>query len=271
MNRVVRRGTLLAIALVSGAFLAGCSTTPAKSAAQEAAERDARVQANLRAATQDLEVSTAASLAGAAEILAREEARSTTAGAALADFGGRLYSSLYADLQNPFPPQAGSSSQSVPEGSKFFQEIGPALSLLTQGQVPDDETAGDLFDRLTNADDLNRDSVLPPYLRAILLQRQRRPPMSVRQNYEECLRRDSSFYPVKMGIIQTVIDEGTAQSQISSLLKYAGELPSPQLPRRRRSGSTLRQGSHEGGGRCRPGAPSFPRFKPAHRSSRPRI
>ena len=227
MNRVVRRGTLLAIALVSGAFLAGCSTTPAKSAAQEAAERDARVQANLRAATQDLEVSTAASLAGAAEILAREEARSTTAGAALADFGGRLYSSLYADLQNPFPPQAGSSSQSVPEGSKFFQEIGPALSLLTQGQVPDDETAGDLFDRLTNADDLNRDSVLPPYLRAILLQRQRRPPMSVRQNYEECLRRDSSFYPAKMGIIQTVIDEGTAQSQISSLLKYAGELPSP--------------------------------------------
>jgi tetratricopeptide (TPR) repeat protein len=77
------------------------------------------------------------------------------------------------------------------------------------------------------ADNINSDSVLPPYLRALLLSRQGKPAQPVRPLYEECLHRDPAFYPAKLGVIEAAISQGTTASELALLTKYANELPAP--------------------------------------------
>jgi tetratricopeptide (TPR) repeat protein len=210
------------------AVLAGCASAPKE---DKEAERASRVQANLRIAASLTEVASPKSLAKAAQVLAADEIKGEPAAAQLAVFAGRLWTALYPAMQNPFPSTGATSSGSLaaaaPADSAFFQHLGPALALLTPGPAPDETHAAKILDGLAAADNINGDSVLPPYLQAILQSRQGKPAQSVRQLYEECLRRDSSFYPAKIGIIETAIAEGAAASDTPLLLKNADELPSP--------------------------------------------
>ncbi len=205
--------------------LAGCAGAPARPS--DAAQRAARLQAALTDAERLIEAAGPSSLARAAEVLAAEDVKSTPAGTGLSTFGSRLFAGLYPDLDNPFAAApAGPLAANAPD-SKFFREVSPALILLGPGSGPDDQAASDMLAGLTAADETNRGSVLPPYLRAVLLQRQDRPAQTIRPLYEECLRRDPSFYPAKAGIIQAAIDEGKAAADQQALVKLAAELPAP--------------------------------------------
>jgi tetratricopeptide (TPR) repeat protein len=134
---------------------------------------------------------------------------------------------MYPELPNPYTASAGSLAEAIPAGSRFFLQVGPALALLAPGPVPDDDHSASILSGLTKADNLNGDSVLPPYLQAILLERQGKTAETTRSLYEECLRRDSSFYPAKRGIIEAAIVQGTAAAELPLLMKYASELPTP--------------------------------------------
>ena len=205
------------------AVLAGCAGAPKT---DQAAERASRIQADLSSAVRLVEIARTGSLTSAAQLLTGQELKGETAAADLSVFASRLWVSLYPELQDPLPGATpGALADSAPASSKFFAAIGPALSLLTAGPVPDDDHAAGILDGLTTADDLNADSILPPYLRALLLERQGRPADAIRPLYEECLHRDPSFYPAKLGIINAAIDQGTAAAELPLLTKYAGELP----------------------------------------------
>jgi tetratricopeptide (TPR) repeat protein len=216
-------------AVLSTALLAGCAGEPKQ---DQAAERQSRIQANLRVADSLIETASAESLTKAYQILTNADFTGEPETPALSSFGGRLWSSLYPDLPNPYATagQVASSeplAEVTPAGSKFFQQLGPALVLLSPGPAPDDSHATDILDGLTMADDINGESVLPPYLRAVLLGRQGKPADSIRPLYEECLRRDPAFYPAKLGVIEAAIAEGMTASDLELLTKYAGELPTP--------------------------------------------
>jgi len=234
--------------------LLGCAGAPERTPEKEAAEHAAVVQATLQVAQRDMEVASVSSLGHASRLLSDQELRETPEGQELAAFGSRLFAGLYPELQNPFSALAASTAggaveglpargearaaesergeaargaATAPTGSKFFQLIGPALSLLSPGPAPDDAHAAEILDGLTVADPGKGDSVLPPYLRALLLERQGRPPETIRPLYEDCLRRDPAFYPAKAGIIRSAIDEGNAAAEQQTLLKLAADLPTP--------------------------------------------
>ena len=217
---------LLAVSLFM-AFLVGCAGTQT----QGGSEAQTRIQANLRIADRLTEVASQQSLTKLSELVATDELKVQPGVAELGAFAGRLWASLYPEVQNPFPspatPATGSLSDSAPAGSKFFQTIGPALSLLAPGPVPDDASAARISAALAAADDINNDSILPPYLHALLLARQRSAEDAIRPWYEECLRRDPSFYPAKRGVIEAAIEQGTAASELPALTKEAEELPTP--------------------------------------------
>ncbi|MGO9413053.1 MAG: tetratricopeptide repeat protein [Spirochaetia bacterium] len=220
---------MLPLAVLSTALLAGCASGPNQ---ESAAERLSRIQANLRVAESLTETASAQSLTKATQILSMADLTGEPETLELSTFGGRLWSSLYPDLPNPYEAggqvaSSGSLADAAPAGSQFFQQLRPALALLSPGPVPDDSHASDMGSGLSAADNINPDSVLPPYLRAVLLSRQGKPADSVRPLYEECLRRDRAFYPAKLGVIETAIAQGTAASDLALLTKYAGELPTP--------------------------------------------
>jgi tetratricopeptide (TPR) repeat protein len=225
----VLSAAVVCAAVLSTALLAGCAGEPKP---DQAAERQSRIQANLRLAESLIETASAESLTKAYQILGNADFTGQPETPALSSFGSRLWSSLYPDLPNPYATagQVAASeplSEVTPAGSKFFQQLGSALVLLSPGPAPDDNHATDILDGLTMADDINGESVLPPYLRAVLLGRQDKPADSIRPLYEECLRRDPAFYPAKLGVIEAAIAEGTTASDLALLTKYAGELPTP--------------------------------------------
>ncbi len=208
--------------LLAAALLAGCAGGP-----KQDAERASRIQASLRIAERLIEVASTQALTKASQLLASQDLKGETGAAELATLGGRLWTRLYPDLPDPFAPSSGTLADALPADSKFFQQAGPALALLAPGPVPDDNHAADILSGLSAADGLNSDSVLPPYLQALLLGRQQKPAETIRPLYDECLRRDPDFYPAKLGVIDTAIDQGTAAAELPLLAKYAGELPTP--------------------------------------------
>ncbi|HVO40632.1 MAG TPA: hypothetical protein VMV03_16490, partial [Spirochaetia bacterium] len=223
----MRAGARRLLVLLAAALATGCATPPAPtpppkqdvSAEREAAARDAvRVMEN----------GSAASLTKAAAALSRDGLADTPQGSGPAGFGSWLFSSLYPDIENPFPRSATASSQ-PPAFSDFFTRLAPALSLLVAGAKLDDAAADDALNAVSQADNLRPDSVLPPYLRATVLERQDRPADAVRPVYEECLRRDPAFYPAKMGIIRSAVAQGRAGAELPALAKEASELPAPAL------------------------------------------
>ncbi len=236
--------TTFAASGLCAALLAGCASAPKE---DKEAERTSRIQANLRIAESLTELGSPQSLSKAAQVLGTDELKGDAGAAQLSSFAARLWSVLYPDMRSPFPSagqaappgptpagpasanpaSAGTLAEAAPSDSAFFQRLGPALALLTPGPAPDEAQAASMLYGLDAADHINGDSVLPPYLKALLLSRQDKPAQSVRQLYEECLRRDSSFYPAKTGLIDTAIAEGSAAADQAVLLKNASELPTP--------------------------------------------
>jgi len=217
------------LAALLPALLLGCASTATQQ--QGTAEQTTRIQANLRIAERLTETASQQSLTQLSGLVTTEELKGQAGVAELGAFAGRLWKSLYPELPSPFPSvltsDTGSLAESAPADSKFFQAIGPALSLLAPGPVPDDAAAANMLSGITTADGINSDSVLPPYLHALLLARQQSQEDAIRPWYEECLRRDSTFYPAKLGVIDAAIDQGTAATEMPVLTKYAGELPTP--------------------------------------------
>lgn len=210
---------------VAGA-LAACAGTQKQ---EQEAERQSRIQASIRIAMSLTEVASPRSLSDAAKTLSADDLKGEPAAQQLAGFAGMLWSVLYPDLENPLPapaakPSANDLVQALPVESTFFQHIGPALALLWPGGIAD---PSGLQDDLSIAGNINGDSVLPPYLQALLLTRQDKPSQSPRALYQECLSREPSFYPAKLGLIETEISEGTAAADVTVLAQYAQELPTP--------------------------------------------
>jgi tetratricopeptide (TPR) repeat protein len=219
---------LKTVALLAGGamVLAACAGAPKK---EQDTERASRIQANIRIAMSLTEIASPHSLTDAAKALSNDEIKAEPAARQLAGFAGMLWSVLYPDMQNPLPspaakPGPGDLVQALPTDSSFFQRIGPALALLWPGTISEPSR---LQDDLSAADNINGDSVLPPYLQALLLERQDKQTRSARALYEECLRRDSSFYPAKVGLIAASIAEGKAAEDVTALAQYALQLPSP--------------------------------------------
>jgi tetratricopeptide (TPR) repeat protein len=220
--------TCAALGFLCAALLAGCASAPKE---DTEAERTSRIQTDLRIAESLTELGSPQSLSKAAQVLGTDELKGEAGAAQLSSFAARLWGVLYPDMHSPFPSasqaSAGALAEAAPSDSAFFQRLGPALALLTPGPAPDEAQAAGMLNGLDAANHINGDSVLPPYLKALLLSRQDAPAQSVRQLYEECLRRDSSFYPAKTGLIDTAIAEGSAAADQAVLLKNANELPTP--------------------------------------------
>jgi tetratricopeptide (TPR) repeat protein len=214
----------MSVEILAVVLLAGCASAPKF---DQNAERISRIQANLRIAESLTEVASQQSLTKASQLLASPDLTGETATAGLSTFGSTLWSKLYKELPNPYTASLGSLEETAPAGSRFFQELAPAFVLFSPGPVPDDKHVSDILGGLDFANDINSDSVLPPYLKAVLLGRQGKPPETVRPLYEECLRRDPDFYPAKLGVIEAAMSQGTAASDLSLLVNYANGLPSP--------------------------------------------
>ncbi len=207
------------------AVLAGCAGAPGGASGAAPVEHAVQTPPTTETAEQQMETATVSSLTEAAKTLAAGNIKETPAAVRLQAFGGLLFARLYPELQNPFPP-AGSPAESASQW-QFFQDVDPALSLLAPGPPPDDQQASTITTGLDAAEAANARSILPPYLRAVLFRRQGRPAQTIQPLYEECLRRDPSFYPAKVGLIQAAIDEGRAVDDEQALMKLATELPSP--------------------------------------------
>lgn len=231
--RLKAAGWVLVVTIA--AVAAGCATTQKKAESEPqkpdaAAAREAAVRDAVRDSVRLMETGSTAPLSRAAGLLSAESVAGDPRIAEVAGYGARLFGLLYPDLENPFA-RAGSSAAPTTGAavSDFFGRLDPALSLLAPGPRLSEDAANDLLNTISQADGLRPDSVLPPYLRALLLERQERPPEAIRPVFEECIRRDPAFYPAKQGIMRAVIAQGAAASELPLLAKDAAELPSPSL------------------------------------------
>ncbi len=244
-------------------ILAGCATTktttplPQLTAAQKA-------DAALAAVVPLVETATRASLRQAAQALAANgpgDAGSAAGAPALEADAAALFARLYPEVDTPFTGVT--LSPETPAGaSTFLRHVLPALALLPSGASIDEPRAAALDSDLVAADALNATSVLPPFLRALLVDDTRR--ADARALYEEALRRDPGFYPAARELSALIIAGGTAARSCrvsNSSPRFSPRrrgvskpLPGPSLPaasrrrrrtRRRRASSRhrTRQGS----------------------------
>jgi tetratricopeptide (TPR) repeat protein len=135
-----------------------------------------------------------------------------------------LFARLYPEVDTPFTDVT--ASPAIPAGvGPFLKTVLPALELLPVGASIDQPRAASLDTGLAAADALNPRSVLPPYLRALLVDDTR--PADARALYEEALRRDPGFYPAARQLSALIIAGGSAAQDLPRLEELAALLPTP--------------------------------------------
>jgi len=222
----VKRGAVSA--LLAALTLTGCATTPAPHKPLTATDQVVDVRAlravPLRAkALASIEQGTRESLQAAAQLLATPDAAGIPDCGPLIVLGNALFIQLYPSLDSPFPADtAPFGPQSTTAPSDFLAKVIPGLALL-HGDSPIDDPAS-LATALGAADALNDTSVLPPYLEGILSERNG-DLAAARAQYNEALRRGSTFYPAARALVALSIETGAAPGELSRLLYLASLLP----------------------------------------------
>jgi len=220
--------SLLATSLpvvLAALVLAACATTsgprpgtPEKKAAM------------LAQALRLIEIASPAALTEAAGALTSQEVAGMPNTVELTSLGDALFKQLYPELNDPFPTGPPATANGETNASDFFAKIVPAITLIFSVGPLDAAHAADLEAGLTAADGLNPASVLPPFLRGLLLQREGGAgAAAARSQFEECLRRAPSFYPAAGRIIDSSIAAGTAAHEMPLLEQLASTLPTAPL------------------------------------------
>ena len=218
---------LLAALILTSLALAGCATTakPGASAKEKAARADAAVAKAL----QLIEDASLPSLGEAADLLASDDAAGGAKAAALNSLGSFLFQRLYPEVRDPFPAGVPPPADGGVGASRFFAAAIPALIILDPGAKIDDALAGALTARLELAEQEKTYSVLPPYLRGLLIERRGGAATDVRALYEECLIRGPTFYPAGAKLAAIIIAAGKAAAELPRLEQLASLLPTASL------------------------------------------
>jgi tetratricopeptide (TPR) repeat protein len=205
--------------------LAGCATTSGPRAG--APETKAAVLAQALRLT---EIASPASLTEAAGVLASQEIAGMPNTEELISLGDALFRQLYPELNNPFPAGAPPLSSGGADASNFFARIVPAIALIFSAGPLAAAQAADLKAGLAAADTLNTASVLPPYLRGLLLERESGAGAAgARAEFEESLRRAPSFYPAAGRLVDSIVAGGTAARELPLLERLVSSLPTAPL------------------------------------------
>ena len=211
--------------ILAALVLAGCATTSGPRPGTP--EKKAAVLAQ---ALRLIEIASPASLTEAAGALTSHEVAGMPNTVELASLGDALFKQFYPELNDPFPAGTPGPSNGGANASDFFAKIVPASTLIFSVGPLDAAHAADLEAGLAAADGLNPASVLPPFLRGLLLQRQGGAgAAAARAQFEECLRRAPSFYPAAGRIIDSSIAAGTAAHEMPLLEQLASSLPTAPL------------------------------------------
>lgn len=220
-----RRVTFVSVVLAALA-LTGCATTAGPGPGTP--ENKAAVLARALRLT---EIASPVSLTEAAGVLASPEVAGLPKAAALASLGKALFEQLYPEMGNPFPADTPQPANGGADASDFFVKVAPAIALLVPARPLDAAQSANLDEGLAGADKLNAVSVLPPYLRGLLLERGGGAAgiASARSQFEECLRRAPSFYPAGRKIAEAIIGGGTAARELPLLEQLASSLPTAPL------------------------------------------
>ncbi len=206
--------------------LAGCATTTSGPRAGTPEKKAAVLAQALRLT----EIASPASLTEAAGILASQEIAGMPNTEELISLGDALFRQLYPELNNPFPAGAPPLSSGGADASNFFARIVPAIALIFSAGPLDVAQAADLKAGLAAADTLNTASVLPPYLRGLLLERESGAAAAgARAEFEESLRRAPSFYPAAGRLVDSIVAGGTAARELPLLERLVSSLPTAPL------------------------------------------
>jgi len=220
--------SLLAVSLpvvLAALALAGCATTSGPRPGTP--EKKAAV---LGQALRLIEIASPAALTEAAGILTSQEVAGVPNTVELASLGDGLFKELYPELKDPFPAGTPAPSNGGANASDFFAKIVPDIALIFSVGPLDAAHAADLEADLAATDRLNPASVLPPFLRGLLLRKQSGgSAAAARAQFEECLRRAPSFYPAAGRIIDSSIAAGTAPREMPLLEQLASSLPTATL------------------------------------------
>lgn len=218
----------LLLPALAALLVAGCATTkPAPPAAPREPTAAERADAALARVVPLVETATVASLTRAAQALAATgsgEAGSAQAAPALLGAAASVFARVYPELDTPF---AGANIPSAPPPgvSPFLDKVLPALDILAPGASIDQPRAASLDSALKAADSLNGSSVLPPFLRALLIDSTKA--ADARALCEESLRRDPGFYPAARRLSALIIASGAAAGELPKLEQLAALLPTP--------------------------------------------
>ena len=211
--------------VLAALVLAGCATTSGPKAGTP--EKKAAVLAQ---ALRLIEIASPAALTEAAGALTSQEVASLPNTEELASLGDALFKQLYPELNDPFPAGTRPPSNGGATASDFFAKIVPAITLIFSAGPLDAAHAADLEAGLASADGLNPASVLPPFLRGLLLEREGGArAATARAQFEESLRRAPSFYPAAGKIVDSSIAAGTAAHDLPLLEQLASSLPTVPL------------------------------------------
>ncbi len=211
--------------VLAALVLAGCATTsgPRLGTPQ-------KKEAVLAQALRFIEIASPASLTEAAGALTSQEVAELPNTEDLMSLGDALFKQLYPELNDPFHAGSRAPSSGGATASDFFAKIVPAITLLFSAGPLDAAHAADLEAGLASADALNPASVLPPFLRGLLLEREGGArAAAARTQFEESLRRAPSFYPAAGKIIDSSIAAGTAARELPLLEQLASSLPTAPL------------------------------------------
>jgi tetratricopeptide (TPR) repeat protein len=204
----------LALALLAALVLTGCATTRTPTT-DDTAVAAAQALELVQTATRD-------TLARAAVLLAGP-ARAAHAAAGVAAAGRRLFSDLYPELDNPFP--AGAEAIIDAGTSPFLARMLPVADAVSAGSAIEVTAAERMRGEIAAAGYLSPDSVLPPYLDAMLVLSTQGAVTEARGLLEEALRRSPDFYPAARRIADIIISGGGAGKETDRLVSLAGLLP----------------------------------------------
>jgi tetratricopeptide (TPR) repeat protein len=210
---------LLAVLLIGG-----CASTPKVDTGEQKAKA---LQAE---ATRLIEIASIRSLEQAATILMSPALDGSAKARTQLSLAADLFRKLYPEASSPYPHSTPAPGKDAINESAFFLQVMPGLVLLVPGESLEESVAANLKARLSSASRLNPDSVLPPYLLGLLLERQGGDPAAARALFEESLRRGPDFYPAGVKIAQIIIQGGTPRTGAASPVAGAAFIPAAELP-----------------------------------------